>query len=96
MAQSVIVVDKRDNVATALHHLEQGSSIRVEMEGFTIDVTLAQAIPLGHKFALKDIEVGEPIIKYGEVIGLATRKIKKSEHTHVHNVEGLRGRGDRQ
>ena len=96
MAQSVIVVDKRDNVATALRHLEQGSSIRVEMEGFTIDVTLAQAIPLGHKFALKDIEVGEPIIKYGEVIGLATRKIKKGEHTHVHNVEGLRGRGDRQ
>ena len=96
MAQSVIVVDKRDNVATALRRLEQGSSIRVEMEGFTIDVTLAQAIPLGHKFALKDIEVGEPIIKYGEVIGLATRKIKKGEHTHVHNVEGLRGRGDRQ
>jgi altronate dehydratase small subunit len=96
VARSVIVVDKRDNVATALRRLEQGASIRVEMEGFTIGVTLAQAIPLGHKFALKDIEVGEPIIKYGEVIGLATGKIKRGEHTHVHNVEGLRGRGDRQ
>ena len=95
MARSVIVVDKKDNVATALRHLEQGNSIRVEMEGFTIDVTLAQAILLGHKFALKDIEPGQPIIKYGETIGLATRKIVKGEHTHVHNVEGLRGRGDR-
>ena len=96
MPKSVIVVDKKDNVATALRRLEQGSSIRVEIEDYIIDVILSQTIPLGHKFALKDIELGEPIIKYGEVIGLATRKIMKGEHTHVHNVEGLRGRGDRQ
>ena len=96
MPQSAIVVDNKDNVATALRHLEQGSTIQVEMEGYTIDVTLLQTIPLGHKFALKDIELGEAIVKYGEVIGLATRKIVKGEHTHVHNVEGLRGRGDRQ
>ena len=96
MAQSVIVVDKKDNVATALRRLEQGSSIRVEMEDYTIDVKLSQTIQLGHKFALKDIESGEPIIKYGEVIGLATRKIMKGEQAHVHNVEGLRGRGDKQ
>ena len=95
MAQSVIVVDKKDNVATALRRLEQGSSIRVEMEDYTIDVKLSQTIQLGHKFALKDIESGEPIIKYGEVIGLATRKIMKGEQAHVHNVEGLRGRGDK-
>lgn len=96
MAQSAIVVDQKDNVATALRHLETGSSIQVEIEGHTIGVTLSQAIPLGHKFALKDIKVGEPIIKYGEIIGLATKRIRPGEHTHVHNVEGLRGRGDRQ
>jgi len=94
--QSAIVVDKKDNVATALRQLEPGSSVRVETEAHTVDVVLSQTIPLGHKFALKDVAVGEPIIKYGEVIGLATKKIIKGEHTHVHNVEGLRGRGDRQ
>jgi altronate dehydratase small subunit len=96
MPQSVIVVDKKDNVATALRQLDPASSIPVEVEDHTIDVVLSQTIPLGHKFALKDVDVGEPIIKYGEVIGLATKRIMKGEHTHVHNVEGLRGRGDKQ
>lgn len=96
MPPSAIVVDRKDNVATALRQLEQGDSIRVELGANVIDVTLSQTIPFGHKFALKDIEPGEPIIKYGEVIGLATRKIMKGEHTHIHNVEGLKGRGDKQ
>jgi len=96
MPPSAIVVDNKDNVATALRQLEADDSIRVQTEDYAVDVTLAQTIPSGHKFALKDIEQGEPIIKYGEIIGLATRKITKGEHTHVHNVEGLKGRGDRQ
>jgi len=70
--------------------------IRIETGENTIDITLVQTIPFGHKFALKDIESGEPIIKYGEVIGLATVKVMKGMHVHVHNTEGLRGRGDRQ
>ena len=96
MSQSAIVVDKKDNVATALSQLEPGNSIRVDTGDYAVDITLSQTIPFGHKFTLKDIEQGEPIIKYGEVIGLATRKIMKGEHTHVHNVEGLKGRGDKQ
>jgi len=43
------------------------------MESYSIDVSLSQTIPLGHKFALRDIDEGEPVIKYGEVIGLATQ-----------------------
>ena len=43
---------------------------------------------------MKDIKKGTPIIKYGETIGLATEDIKEGDHVHVHNVEGLRGRGD--
>lgn len=96
MPPSAIIVDRKDNVATALRQLEAGNSIRVEIEDYVVDVTLSQTIPFGHKFALKDIEPGEPIIKYGEVIGLVTGKIMKGEHTHIHNVEGLKGRGDKQ
>ncbi len=95
MPQSAIIVDAKDNVATALRRLEQGTSVHLETEDSSLDIVLCQTVPFGHKFALKDIEPGEPIIKYGETIGLATRKIMKGEHTHVHNVEGLRGRGDR-
>jgi altronate dehydratase small subunit len=94
--QSTIVIDKRDNVATALRKLEPEERIQLKIEDRIIDITLSQTIPFKHKFALKDIEPGGAIIKYGEVIGLATKKIKKGEHTHVHNVEGLKGRGDKQ
>ena len=41
----------------------------------------------GHKYALRDIKVGENIIKYGNPIGHATCDIKKGEHVHTHNVK---------
>lgn len=96
MPRSYIVVNPEDNVATALRNLEQGVCVRVETGAYAGDVTLCQRILFGHKFALKDIEPGEPIVKYDEVIGVAVRRIMKGEHTHIHNVEGLRGRGDKE
>ena len=41
----------------------------------------------GHKYALRDINAGEDIIKYGNPIGHATVDIKKGEHVHTHNVK---------
>lgn len=41
----------------------------------------------GHKYALRDINTGENIIKYGNPIGHATADIKKGEHIHSHNVK---------
>ncbi len=95
MTPSAILVDPKDNVATALRQLEPGDTLQVGTGDNTADITLLQAVPFGHKFALKDIGPGGPVIKYGEIIGLATEKIRNGEHVHVHNVEGLRGRGDK-
>lgn len=96
MVLQALVLHSKDNVATAVRHLEKGKRISIKDVGNDADVILIQTIPFGHKFALKDIEPGEKIIKYGEVIGQATARINKGEHVHVHNVDGLRGRGDRQ
>jgi altronate dehydratase small subunit len=95
MQQSAIMIDTKDNVATALRQMEREEFIRIETEGRVVEVTLSQAIPAGHKFVLTDIDVGEPIIKYGEVIGLAAQRIRKGEHAHIHNIEGQKGRGDK-
>ncbi len=95
MTPSAILVDPKDNVATALRQLEPGDALQVGTGDNTVDITLLQAVPFGHKFALKDTGPGGPVVKYGEIIGLATKKIRKGEHVHVHNVEGLRGRGDK-
>ncbi len=44
-------------------------------------------IPAGHKFALRDIPKGEYVIKYGEIIGRASRDIQAGEWVHTHNVK---------
>lgn len=82
----VIVINEKDNVATALQGLNAGAEVSVEFQGRVQKVMLLSDIPTGHKFALKDMEEGEAVIKYGEPIGQTTAKITRGEHVHVHNV----------
>ena len=44
-------------------------------------------IPSGHKYALCDIAAGDYVVKYGEVIGRATRDILAGEWVHTHNLK---------
>ena len=80
-----------DNVAVALEPLQPGSV--VEFPGCR--VVARDVIPSGHKIALSSIAAGQPVIKYGSPIGLATAAIQVGEHVHTHNLESTRGRGDR-
>ena len=41
----------------------------------------------GHKYACRDINAGETIIKYGYAIGTASEFIKAGEHVHSHNLK---------
>jgi altronate dehydratase small subunit len=82
----VIVINEKDNVATALEPLNTGVKVSAEVQGRVEEITLLSDIPRGHKFALKDMEEGEAVIKYGEPIGQSTAKITRGEHVHVHNV----------
>ena len=85
-----VVVDPQDSVATALADLAKGETMILE----TGTIELRTPVAFGHKLALVRIEAGEPVIKYGEVIGRATQAIAPGEHVHAHNLEGMRGRGD--
>ena len=89
-----IVCRRGDTVATAVRDLTPDESVRVSVGGDELALRLTQAVPFGHKFALCDVSVGQEVIKYGETIGRATVAIRRGEHVHLHNVEGLRGRGD--
>jgi altronate dehydratase small subunit len=93
MSQAAIVVDEKDNVATALRALEAGESLPVHVSGKAVEVAVLGSIPFGHKVALAGMNKGEAVVKYGEVIGHTTGEILAGEHVHVHNVEGLKGRG---
>ena len=95
MQFKALVMDNEDNVATAISPLQRDEDVNVKTGGNVITVRLLEAIPFGHKFALKDIGNGEKVIKYGETVGQAAAKISKGKHMHIHNIEGLRGRGDK-
>lgn len=93
--KEVFILDPKDNVATLLsEHGKQGAAFRLEVEGVEQEFILAGDIPFGHKFAIRPIAKGSPVIKYGFSIGTATADIRRGEHVHVHNVESQRGRGD--
>jgi altronate dehydratase small subunit len=91
MKIDAILLNPRDNVATALDDLAPGREVRV---GGGPGLVVVEPIAYGHKFAMADLEAGVEVIKHGEVIGRTTRPIAKGAHAHVHNIESLRGRGD--
>jgi altronate dehydratase small subunit len=87
-----IVIHEKDNVATAILPMKVGTTVTLEVGGRPEKVKLLSPIPMGHKFALRDIEQGVDVIKYGEPIGKTTARIARGEHVHVHNVVSHRGR----
>lgn len=67
-----------DNVLVALATLAPGTAL----DGFAT----AARIPRGHKVAARAIGAGEPIRKFGQIIGFAAGPIAPGEWVHEHNV----------
>lgn len=88
-----LVMSETDNVATLIAQAHSGDSC--ELRGAKTGLLKIQSdVPYGHKVALVPLEVGDEVIKYGQVIGRITQKVSPGEHVHIHNVESIRGRGD--
>jgi altronate dehydratase small subunit len=93
MRKKAHVINKKDNVAVAVVSIKAGERLTIDRDGKE-EIEVKHEIPCWHKFALNDLEPGDPVVKYGEVIGQATQRIEKGSHVHVHNLESRRGRGD--
>jgi altronate dehydratase small subunit len=87
-----LVLDARDNVATALRPLEAGSTARIGGAGGERTLSVAEAIPLCHKLALAELSAGEQVLKYGEPIGRARERIASGTCVHVHNMTSDRAK----
>lgn len=81
--QEFIKIHPNDNVAVALSPLAGGRTLTVAGQ----EVTLAEDIPQGHKFALCPIEEGGQVIKYGNPIGFAKEGIAAGAWIHTHNLK---------
>jgi altronate dehydratase small subunit len=85
MPQRAILLNIQDDVATAIADLPAQETVRVVLDARSVEVALREDIQFGHKFALRDIAQGEPILKYGLPIGNALSDIRAGEWVHVHN-----------
>lgn len=79
----LLLIHGDDTVAVTATALEPGAQVEVEGRPLTV----LNAIPAGHKVALRDHAVGEALIKYGWPIGHASVAIARGEHVHVHNLQ---------
>lgn len=89
-----LIINSKDNVATVIEDVEVGDQIAAMLEREVRIVGAKEKIPFGFKVALTNIAEDELVYKYGEPIGKASKPILKGQLVHIHNVEGLRGRGD--
>ncbi|AHD14944.1 galactarate dehydratase [Pseudomonas sp. FGI182] len=78
---AVIRLNPLDNVLIARQALPQGLRLNAEA------ITVRQPIPSGHKLATERVEQGQPLRRYGQIIGFASQAIDAGEHVHVHNVQ---------
>jgi len=72
-----------DDVVIAKLRLAAGTTAQTDAG----PVVLAADIPAGHKIAVRARAAGDPVRRYGQVIGFATAPIAPGDHVHRHNLE---------
>ena len=88
-----IVHDKADTVGViVVEDVKPGQALTgwvMEGDG-TVRLKALDAVPLGHKIALKDLEKGDTVLKYGHDVGKIVAPVAKGRHVHVHNLKTKR------
>ena len=80
-ASLTIRLHPNDDVVIARSQLVGGTQLIDE------NVTVAGLIPPGHKVATRAIRTGQPVRRYNQIIGFASRDIAPGEHVHLHNLQ---------
>ncbi len=88
-----VVHDEGDSVGVVV---VEGVKAGAELTGWVMDqdkeikFKSASDIPIGHKLAIKVLQAGDTVIKYGVDIGKVVADIGLGEHAHVHNIKTKR------
>lgn len=93
MATDFIVHDKADSVGVVVvEDVQPGKELTgwVMQTDETIRLKSLDAVPLGHKIALRDFKPGDTVLKYGNDVGRIVAEVAKGQHVHVHNLKTKR------
>ena len=75
MKVDALIMDPKDNVVTCVRDVKAGEVVHYRSKNEDLEILAKEAIPFSHKISLTDLEEGQEVIKYGELIGKTTRKI---------------------
>jgi len=79
---SAIHLHPADNIAVARVPISAGATLVVD----GVHLVARDAIAAGHKVAVKTIQAGETVVRYGQSIGRARELIEAGRHVHIHNL----------
>jgi arabinonate dehydratase len=79
-SSAVVQLHPSDPVVVALRDFAPGEAVGIG------SVQTQGPIPKGHKIAVAPLRKNQPVLKFGQVIGVATRDIAPGEHVHTHNL----------
>ena len=83
MASNILKIHQSDNIIVALQNLSKNSILTIDNQS----ITLQTDVVAKHKFAAKDLNIGDEIIMYGMLMDKATRTILRGEVITTHNVK---------
>ncbi len=70
-------LNARDNLIVAIDPIDAGTTVQ--------GVAATTRVMRGHKMAVSRIAKGEPVLKFGQIIGFASEDIAPGAHIHTHN-----------
>jgi len=80
VSQPALLLRAGDDVAIAAREIAAGETVP------PFDIVARNAIPFGHKIAVKALSAGSQVHRLGLPIGFATRDIAPGDHVHTHNL----------
>ena len=83
---NAIHVNSMDNCVTLAGVADVGDMVRFLDGGVEKTVAAGGHVPVWHKMAVRPVEKGRGVYKYGAVIGIALENIGIGDHVHVHNI----------
>lgn len=84
---NAVIMNENDTVVTVTKNVSANESVLYIVNGEILSVKATSEIPLNHKVAVKSVEKGKEVFKYGEKIGYATADINVGDHVHTNNLD---------
>lgn len=84
METNAVLVNPKDNIAVAIKEIKAGETVTGIGD---LELQANEDIMRNHKVAVAAVAENEPVLKYGERIGFASKPIRPGDWVHGHNLK---------